>query len=252
LTLSVIIFCYNEAESLEILVRQVLDTISSVASGFEIIIVNDGSTDATKEVAEKIVVTTAANIRLVNHAANLGIGMALFTGYSQAKYDYVCAIPGDGQFDVALLKEIKPFNDTSYYSFYRTETDYNRYRKLLTWGNRFFNQHILGVFLRDVNWIKVYRKTQLDLVQPKLRSSLIESEICAKLHKCKVLPIEIPSLYLRRKFDKPKGGAWKTVRKVMMEIPPLWWQIITFKGRDLRALDRSINQNNISEFEKTY
>jgi glycosyltransferase involved in cell wall biosynthesis len=227
----------------------VIEVMNSVAKVFELIIVNDGSTDETKGVAERIVATSDADIKLTNHSSNFGIGMALFTGYSLARYEYVCAIPGDGQFDVALLKEIKPFKDDNYYSFYRTKTDYNIYRKALTWGNRLFNQHVLGVFLRDVNWIKVYKKSQLDLVKPRLRSSLIESEICAKLHKCKVMPIEMPSLYLKRKYDKPKGGAWKTLRKVLLEMPPLWWQVYSFKK--VSSAHKEMHNSKFSTIEKT-
>jgi len=154
--------------------------------------------------------------------------MALKSGYLSASQEYVCAIPGDGQFDISELMRVNSFYNNVYYSFYRPFTNYSWYRKFLTWVNRIFNQYVLAVYLRDVNWIKVYRKDQLVMVKPQLKSSLIESEICAKLYKCGIMPIEIPSNYLQRSFGKAKGGNWSTLNKAIAETTKLWWVVSNF------------------------
>jgi glycosyltransferase involved in cell wall biosynthesis len=225
---SIIIFCYNEVESLPALIESCITVLSPVLQSLEIIIVDDGSYDGTSKVAEQSVILYPDNVRVIRHQENLGIGMALRTGYLQAQGEYICAIPGDGQFSVSQLLFIKPFANNTYYSFYRTETNYNAYRKLLTWINRLFNQHLLGVYLRDVNWIKVYKKEQLEMVKPELKSSLVESEICAKLYKCGVMPVEIPSEYLHRTSGISRGGGWKTLRKAIAETWKLFWVVKKF------------------------
>lgn len=232
MNISVIIFCYNEAGNLPRVFAEVSAFLTTAGYRHEIIIVNDGSTDNTTQICHQI---EAANpsVKTITHAKNLGIGRALKSGYDAACGEYVCALPGDGQFNVSELKLVAPFGNNTYYSFYRPQTDYTLYRKCLTWGNRLFNQHVLGVFLRDVNWIKVYRKEQLQAVQPELFSSLIESEICAKLYKCGVLPIEIPSVYSPRQFGISKGGSWPTLRKAVVELPVLLFTVIKFKKKSL-------------------
>jgi len=198
-------------------------------SSSEVIIVNDGSTDSTAAICEELAVRYPA-IKLIHHPVNKGIGSALKSGYLIAAREYVCAIPGDGQFDINELKQITPFDNSRYYSFYRKRTNYNLYRRTLTWLNRIFNQHVLGIYLRDVNWVKVYRNEQLKMVNFELGSSLIESEICAKLYKCGILPVEIPSRYLHRNTGSAKGGSWKTLRMAIRDTLKLWYIILSFKA----------------------
>ncbi|MCS6933630.1 MAG: glycosyltransferase family 2 protein [Chitinophagales bacterium] len=227
---SFIIFCYNEEHNLIRVYERLKAFCSRSHSEHEIIIVDDGSTDGTPDICKKLKEENPGII-VITHAVNAGIGLALRSGYEAATREYVCAIPGDGQFDIEELNAVRPFTKETFYSFYRPQTNYNSYRKLLTWLNRLFNQHILGLYLRDVNWVKVYRREHLMITAPVLRSSLIESEICAKLNRMGIMPIEIPSVYHPRQSGKAKGGSWNTLRKALAETLKLWWLVVTFKPR---------------------
>lgn len=228
MNISIVIFCYNEEDNLLQVFQRTLEILKVMSADFEIIIVNDGSTDGTGKHCLEIV-KDYPQVKLITHPKNYGIGRALKSGYSAATKEFVCAIPGDGQFDVKELLQVKPFKKAVYYSFYRPQTNYSFYRQCLTRFNRLFNQHILAVYLRDVNWIKVYRREHINLVNVQLQSSLIESEICAKLYKLHILPIEIPSAYLPRSSGASKGGSWSTLQKAISETLKLWWVVQTFK-----------------------
>lgn len=226
--LSIVIFCYNEKDNLAPLVDNCVEVMQNAHFDYEIIIVDDGSNDGMEQVAVELD-KKYNTVKCIRHPKNLGIGMALRTGYSQAQKEYVCAIAGDGQFFPQELTQISPFKFNIYYAFYRQATRYNIYRQGLTWINRLLNQHLLGIMLRDVNWTKVYRTEQYHWCKPQLKSSLIESELCAKLYKANVLPIEIPSEYGERKYGTSKGGSWKTLRKAISETLKLFWVVWTFK-----------------------
>lgn len=226
--ISFIIFCYNEQDTIREVFNDCLNVANVMCEEYEIILVNDGSTDSTGKICDDLS-RENSNTKTISHPLNLGIGMALRSGYNAATKEFICAIPGDAQFDVHELLVTKPFQTNVYYSFYRPQTNYTLYRKILNWANRLFNQHMLAVYLRDVNWIKVYRKEHLELTNPQLNSSLIESEICAKLYKSNIVPIEIPSNYLPRKGGQSKGGSWKTLRKAIAETTKLWWVVFNFK-----------------------
>ncbi len=187
-----------------------------MATAFEIIVVDDGSTDDTQSVLRSLSATIP--MQIITHPVNKGIGIALRTGYKAAGMEYVCAIPGDGQFDVKELLQVRPFAIGTFYSFFRPETDYNLYRKFLSSANKRFNQVLLGIRLRDVNWIKVYRKDQLNFTDLRTGSSIVESEICAKLIKAGCQPVELPSVYHKRQGGISKGGSWTTLRRVLREL----------------------------------
>lgn len=213
MNISLVIFCHNEGGNIEKVVQSCIRVAGKIAESYEVIVVDDGSSDNTKELLGQF-----SGIKVVCHETNMGIGMALRSGYTSATKEFVCAIPGDGQFDVEELLAIKPFEGNVFYSFYRPVTNYTPYRSMLSVFNRVFNQLFLGIQLKDVNWIKVYRKDQLQFACPMSVSSIIESEITSKLMKYGCTPIEIPSVYHPRLHGAPKGGNWKTLRKVIAEL----------------------------------
>ncbi len=214
---SIIIFCYNEEQSIEKVITQSINFINSVGSHSEIIIVNDGSTDNSGNIINEWAVKDN-RIRVINHLKNKGIGAALKTGYSSASKTYVCAIPADGQFNLEELKKISPFSNKYFYSLYREEKNYDNYRNLLSNFNNWLNKIGFNNHLKDVNWIKVYRKEQLAVANPQLRSSLIESEISSKLLKKQIKCIELVSEYLPREAGMPKGGSIVTVSRALLEM----------------------------------
>jgi glycosyltransferase involved in cell wall biosynthesis len=226
LNISIIIFCYNEKDNLEKVIRNAFEVADKLSDSFEIIIVDDASTDGSAAVIKNFPTSKS-----ITHSINKGIGMALRSGYQAASKEFVCAVPGDGQFDLNELLQVKPFAKENFYSFYRPATNYNPYRKFLNFSNRLFNRLFLGIQLTDVNWIKVYRKSQLELVNIELESSIIESEICAKLMKMGCKPIELPSVYQQRQSGKSKGGNWKTLTMVIREMFALYLSVNRFKEK---------------------
>lgn len=218
---SIVIFAFNEGDNLAATIGRCAEFLSEHTEKHEIILVDDGSTDSTQAVCEQMK-REHQSLRILRQPKNMGIGHALRTGYANAIYEYVCAIPGDGQFNPSELKAVPEFGPMEFYSFYRTDQNYTPYRQLLSNMNRWLNSLFLGVRMRDVNWIKVYRSEQLRMAAPKLTSSVIESEICGRLVKAGIRPVELPSIYHTREHGEAKGGRWKTVQQVIAEVPRLY------------------------------
>ena len=226
---SIIIFCYNEEQTIQDVVQSAIQfLLKSEFEDSEIIIVDDGSNDKTPSICQHLSEKNA-RINLITHKKNLGIGAALKSGYLAVQKEYVCAIPGDGQFDIEELSLVEPFDSSQFVSFFRTSKNYNLYRSFLTWMNNKFNVLLLGIKLTDVNWIKIYPAEKLTGISFELNSSLIESEIVGKLMSQNCRPIEIESKYLPRKGGISRGGSRKTLLKAIKEIGLLYGSIKRYK-----------------------
>lgn len=99
---------YDEADNVGPLVDEALEALEPLAERFEIICVDDGSTDGTGDIAERLAAEHPGVVRVVRHGTNQGYGAAVRSGLAAARYPLVCFTDGDRQFrvaDLALLLE---------------------------------------------------------------------------------------------------------------------------------------------------
>ncbi len=216
-TWSVGVLCYNEAGSLEQVVTELHEVMQKITNTFEIVIVDDCSTDGSGEIAKKLA-TMFPEVKNVFHPQNKGIGGALRSVYTHCIYENIAFIPGDGQFDVTEYLPYAEVPEGSFVSFYRKEnTSYSLFRNILSLFNKELNKVFIGIDLRDVNWTKIYKKADIDQLDLQLTSSLIESEICAKLLFLGKKVIEVESKYLPRTYGQSKGSSFAIVKKALKD-----------------------------------
>jgi glycosyltransferase involved in cell wall biosynthesis len=212
------ILCFNEAGTIKSEVEKTLEVLHEIASGFELIVIDDGSTDGSTEIIKELKVQHP-EITPVIFEKNKGIGAGIRRVYLEAKCENVLATAGDGQFDIHEIIPFASFPENHFISYFRKEnTVYNGYRNALSFVNKKMNETLLGITLKDVNWAKVYKRDHLMQLDLQLKSSLIGSEICAKLLYLGVHKIESESKYLPRTYGESKGSNWKTVRKAFRDI----------------------------------
>jgi glycosyltransferase involved in cell wall biosynthesis len=109
-SLSVFFPIYNEAEALPGVVSSALVVLNKLTlEEYELIIVDDGSTDGSSNIADQIALIND-RVRVVHHKRNLGYGAALRTGFKEARFDWIAYTDGDGQFD---FDEIRRFMEPS-------------------------------------------------------------------------------------------------------------------------------------------
>jgi glycosyltransferase involved in cell wall biosynthesis len=215
---SIIIFCYNEEGTLRSVIESVEDFLQTIhCAKSEVIIVDDGSTDNCVEIVREAA-ERYSNVRPVYHPRNLGIGCALRSGYAAVEYENVSAVPADGQFNVAELIPYANLPGKTMVSFYRKEnTIYSLRRNLLSYANRRLNAICIGLKQRDVNWVKIYKRDELQELDLKMKSSLVESEICAKLMLRENKMIEMESVYHPRTTGRSKGASSPVVLRAALE-----------------------------------
>jgi glycosyltransferase involved in cell wall biosynthesis len=94
---------HDEEANLEPLVAEALAALPALADRFEIVIVDDGSRDATPAIADRLAADHPDVVRVVHHPTNLGYGAALRSGFRAARFAAVAFTDGDRQFRVADL-----------------------------------------------------------------------------------------------------------------------------------------------------
>lgn len=106
-SLSIIVMAYNEVDSLEIVVSEIIQALEKICPRYEIIIVDDGSSDGTSDLSDHLA-NTSNKINVIHHPINRGLGGVYRTGIENANSDYVTFIPADGQFPPRILRDYLP------------------------------------------------------------------------------------------------------------------------------------------------
>jgi glycosyltransferase involved in cell wall biosynthesis len=102
----VVLPAYNEEDSL----AETIAALQKLPDDYELLVVNDGSTDLTSQLAHELAVTSRLPLHVIDLPLNGGIGVAVQTGYlfaaSQQRFDYVIQFDADGQHDVSAITRL--------------------------------------------------------------------------------------------------------------------------------------------------
>ncbi len=224
---SLIVFAFNEEKNLPSTLYQVDAFLSPLPEGKkECIIVDDKSKDQTLRVAKEFA-EGRPWVKVVAHEKNLGIHQALLSGYRLAQMENVVAVPGDGQFAVDELRAFRTFPAGTCISFFRVhKTGYSYFRHFLSHFHRFLNLVLLRVHLKDINWVKIYKSSDLRELTFRSGSVLLETEICAQMKSKGTHFIQAPSQYLVRRFDYSKGASVQTLRFLSRDFLKSYFRLV--------------------------
>lgn len=103
--ISVVLMAYNEGIGLEEAVQEILLVLKALKETYELIIVNDGSSDSTGEVAERLA-SELTGIKVIHHPHNRGLGGVYRTGFDSTRGDLITFFPADQQFPAAIIKQL--------------------------------------------------------------------------------------------------------------------------------------------------
>lgn len=102
--LSVVVLAYNEVRNLPAACEELLGTLRGLGESFELLIIDDGSSDGTSALADDLA-AQHPEIRVLHHPQNLGLGGGYRSGFNHARGEYLTFFPADGQFPASIIPD---------------------------------------------------------------------------------------------------------------------------------------------------
>ena len=160
--LSILVFAFNEQKRILSTLKLINSIIKKTKIKYEIIVINDGSTDQTIKIVNKYK-RNNNKIRVLDFKKNRGITRSLQVGIKKANYNKLTWFPGDDSF---LPKNLKNFFELSRKNdlvngFRDNKFVFNKFRKILTTSNQFIQSLLFKQEIKDVHGIFIFKTSDL-------------------------------------------------------------------------------------------
>jgi glycosyltransferase involved in cell wall biosynthesis len=194
--------CYNDGNTIRGLVEKVAAALPLITSDYEIIVVDDGSSDDSLQVLQEVARDVPA-LRVVKHVQNRGYGSALTSGFANASKDYVFYTDGDGQYDpsevLLLAAEMKPGIDVV--NGYKRSRQDPWYRSVAGGAYQQMARILFSLPIRDVDCdFRLVRREVMRDLELQSRDGAICVELVRKLRDSGAEMVELPVSHYPRAF----------------------------------------------------
>lgn len=225
-SLSLVLPAYNEQENIRVVVEQALEVLPGYTDTFEIIPVNDGSSDRTGAILEELA-REDDRVRPVSYKTNKGYGGAVSSGFKASRYDYVMFMDADRQFKIDDIAMLSPFVGTyDIVAGFRMERSDPLHRRINAEVFNIAVRILFGVHLRDLDCaFKIFRGDQLRSLNLISNGALINCEMQAKLRRHGATLVQVGVHHYPRVAGSSTGGNLKVILKAMRDILILWWKM---------------------------
>jgi glycosyltransferase involved in cell wall biosynthesis len=221
--ISILLPAYNEAENLERAVDSCADIFSRQNIAFEVIVVNDGSSDATAEIANTLQ-RTRPYLRVFHHEANRGMGAAMRTGAAHTRGEFILTACADLQFDMREAGHfISAIEHADIVAGYKEEnTSYSIYRHMNTFANLLLLRVLFGLRLRNPNWVKLFRKEVFKEIPIEYDGFFWDSALLIRAQRAGFRFAEVPTTFHPRVAGVAMGSNPLRVAKTVWELVQFW------------------------------
>jgi glycosyltransferase involved in cell wall biosynthesis len=225
-SLSVVLPAFNEQYNLRCTVEAARRILPTVAARWEIIVVNDGSGDATGRICDTLV-SQIPQVRAVHHSGNRGYGAALKSGIMAARHEWIFFSDSDGQFDFAEISRLLEHAETSdIVAGYRKRRNDPPYRALNALGWNILVRLSLGIDVRDIDCaFKLFRRSVFERVQIRSVGAMVNTEILSQAFRFGMRIKEVEVTHYPREHGQPSGAKLRVIIKAFRELFRMWWKL---------------------------
>ncbi|HXG87178.1 MAG TPA: glycosyltransferase family 2 protein [Vicinamibacterales bacterium] len=230
--LSVFFPAYNDAGTIASLVIRSVQIAETLTPNFEVIVINDGSSDSTPQILDELAGIYPGVVRVVHHPQNRGYGGALRSGFSTASKDLVFYTDGDAQYDPAemtlLWAQMSPAVD--WVNGYKISRSDPAHRIVIGRIYHHIVKLLFGFKVRDVDCdFRLIRRRVFDVVRLEKNSGVICLEMMKKFHDAGFRVAEVPVHHYHRAHGKSQFFNFPRIFRTGVDVLRLWWSLVVRK-----------------------
>jgi glycosyltransferase involved in cell wall biosynthesis len=235
--LSVFFPAYNDSGTIASLVITALQTARRLTPDFEVIIVNDGSADATAQIADELA-RTYPEVRVVHHPHNRGYGGALQSGFKAATREFVFYTDGDAQYDPSEMTRLwHALDDTvDLVNGYKISRSDPFHRIVIGRIYHHTVKLLFGLQVRDVDCdFRLLRRSIFQQVLLEKNSGVICVEMMKKIQDAGFRIAEVPVHHYHRACGKSQFFNVRRLFKTGVDVARLWVALVVRREHLRRA-----------------
>jgi glycosyltransferase involved in cell wall biosynthesis len=226
--LSVFFPAYNDSGTIASMVIRAVKAASELTSDYEVIVIDDGSADATSEIADELA-RTYPHVRAIHHPKNRDYGAALRTGFRSSTKDLIFYTDGDAQYDPAELAALwaKMTPDADLVNGYKISRADPLHRIIIGRTYHYIVSSLFGLKLRDVDCdFRLMRRTIFERINLEKTSGIICVEMMKKIQDAGFRIVEVPVHHYHRAFGTSQFFNVRRLLRTGRDLLLLWYALV--------------------------
>ncbi|MCK4994214.1 MAG: glycosyltransferase [Candidatus Omnitrophica bacterium] len=225
--ISLIVPVFNEQEIIEETVEIYLNDLSEIFDEYELIVIDDASSDHTKELLLKLEKLYQRRLRVIMNERNLGSGRSLLRGMQSARFPYVATNFADRPFDTKELRNVmRLFEDNIDFIVVcrRDRSANSMYRKLTSLVNYYLIKLLFGTNICDFQFVQVYRSNMLYNIKIDASGTFVPPELMLRALAGGCRNLEFKTTFYARCKGKAKCGHPRVVFRTLFDMFSFWFK----------------------------
>lgn len=241
-SLSVVVPAYNEEKNVAACLRKIHAVLKTTNLDWEVILVDDGSTDKTGAIA-KTEAKRMPRLKVITNSPNRGYGGSLRAGFAACTKDFIAFFPADNQFDfeeIHLMLAKQESTQADIVGGVRVNRHDPPHRRFLGWlWNYVFVGGLFGFLSSDIDCgFKLFRRSLLDHIHLTAdRGAMIDTQLFASSRARGFTVAEVPLTHLPRTTGHSTGATPEVIVQSLLDLAKYWWtlkqEIYTEKGKQV-------------------